>query len=159
MHCVRRLALRCHVDCMLAPKYCVRFAAQTSSPFLPRVMGTDFACMLWSAGLSLRSLCLSDCALVLCVKNHSILSVLSDCAGRCRDVMLPHWLLLILTHDYMTLGSGCVCDKTIIFFCVMSDFVRALLRLNMSDYHYLCMSGYPYLCLSSCFLFSSFFCN
>ena len=90
-------------------------------------------------------------------KNHSILLILSDCAGRCRDAMLPHCLLLILTHDYMTLGSGCVCDKTIIFFCVMSDFVRALLRLNMSDYHSLCMSGYPYLCLSSCFLFSSFF--
>ena len=69
VHCVRRLALRCHVDCMLAPKYCVRFAAQTNDLFLPRVMGNDFACMLWSAGISLRCRCLSDCALVLRVKT------------------------------------------------------------------------------------------
>ena len=33
VHCVRRLALRCHVDCLLAPKYCARFAAHTSDPF------------------------------------------------------------------------------------------------------------------------------
>ena len=142
---------------MLAPKYCARFAAQTSDQFFHRVMGTDFACMLWSAGRSLLSLCLSDCALVLCVKNHSILLILSDCAGRCRDAMLPHCLVLILMHDYMTLGSGCVCDKTRIFLCIMSDCVRALLRLCMSDYHSLCMPRYTYLSLSISFFIPFFF--
>ena len=47
VHCMRRLALRCHDGCLLAPKYCARFAAQMNDTCIPRIMGTDFACMLW----------------------------------------------------------------------------------------------------------------
>ena len=101
---------------------------------------------------------IADCALVLCVKNHSILLILSDCAGRCRDAMLPHCLLLIPMHDYMTLGSGCVCDKTKILMCIMSDCVRALLRFCMSDYHSLCVSGCSSLSLSISLFTPFFFC-
>ena len=111
VQCVGRLALRCHVDCLLAPKYCARFAAQTSDPFLPRVMDTDFVCMLWSVGLSLRSAGLSDCALVLFVKKHNFLWILSDCAGLCSGAMLPHCSLLFLTHDSLMLESGCGATK------------------------------------------------
>ncbi len=111
VHCVRHLAHRCHVGCLLVPRYCARFAVQTSDPFLPCVMDIDFVRMLWSVGLSLRSAGLSDCALVLFIKKHNFLWILSDCAGLCSGAMLPHCSLLFFTHDSLMLESGCGATK------------------------------------------------